>query len=211
MGTTHAECSSHHHQAVDRMGAGLRLTARAPDGIVEGIELDGDPWIVGAQWHPEDTAGRDPVQQALFDTFVREATPRDRDPPVIETERLRLRPWRDDDLDAYAALCADPEVMRWHGAQGDPLTRAQAAEQMESFRRLWDDDGFGLWCAAPKDTDECIGFIGLAIPRFLPEILPCVEIGWRLARVVVGPGPRDGGRPPGRPLRVRHRSAWTGS
>jgi putative glutamine amidotransferase len=74
MGTTHAACSSHHHQAVDRMGAGLKLTARAPDGIVEGIELDGDAWIVGAQWHPEDTAGRDPVQQALFDAFVREAT-----------------------------------------------------------------------------------------------------------------------------------------
>jgi RimJ/RimL family protein N-acetyltransferase len=108
--------------------------------------------------------------------------------PVIETERLRLRPWRDDDLDAYAALCADPEVMRWLGAQGDALTRAQAAEQMERFRQLWDDDGFGLWCAAPKDTDECIGFVGLAIPRFLPEILPSVEIGWRLARASWGQG-----------------------
>jgi putative glutamine amidotransferase len=69
-----AEVSSHHHQAMDRLGAGLRVTARAPDGIVEGIELDGDAWIVGAQWHPEDTAGRDPVQQSLFDAFVREAT-----------------------------------------------------------------------------------------------------------------------------------------
>lgn len=75
MGTTQAECSSHHHQAVDRLGDGLRITARAPDGIVEGIELDGDAWIVGAQWHPEDTAGRDPVQQSLFDTFVQHATP----------------------------------------------------------------------------------------------------------------------------------------
>jgi putative glutamine amidotransferase len=73
MGTTTATCSSHHHQAVDRLGTGLRVTARAPDGIVEGIELDGDAWIVGAQWHPEDTAGRDPVQQALFDSLVTEA------------------------------------------------------------------------------------------------------------------------------------------
>lgn len=73
MGTTTAECSSHHHQAVDRLGPGLRVTARAPDGIVEGIELDADAWIVGAQWHPEDTAGRDPVQQSLFDAFVRAA------------------------------------------------------------------------------------------------------------------------------------------
>lgn len=75
MGTTLAACSSHHHQAMERLGTGLRVTARAPDGIVEGIELDGDGWIVGAQWHPEDTAGRDPVQQALFDTFVQQAAP----------------------------------------------------------------------------------------------------------------------------------------
>lgn len=74
MGVTAAECSSHHHQAVDGLGDGLRVTVRAPDGIVEGIELAGDAWIVGAQWHPEDTAGRDPVQQALFDTLVREAS-----------------------------------------------------------------------------------------------------------------------------------------
>ena len=116
MGTTQAECSSHHHQAVDRLGDGLRLTARAPDGIVEGIELDGDAWIVGAQWHPEDTAGRDPAQQALFDAFVARGGAGMNAHPELETERLRLRPWRDDDLDAYAALCADPEVMRWLGA-----------------------------------------------------------------------------------------------
>jgi putative glutamine amidotransferase len=75
MGVTRAECSSHHHQAVDELGDGLTITARAPDGIVEGIELDGEAWVVGAQWHPEDTAGRDGAQQALFDTFVRQATP----------------------------------------------------------------------------------------------------------------------------------------
>jgi putative glutamine amidotransferase len=75
MGTTHNECSSHHHQAIDRLGNRLRITARAPDGIIEGIELDGDAWIVGAQWHPEDTAGRDPAQHALFATFVQRAAP----------------------------------------------------------------------------------------------------------------------------------------
>jgi putative glutamine amidotransferase len=73
MGATKAECSSHHHQAIDGLGDGLRVTVRAPDGIVEGIELDGEPWVVGAQWHPEDTATHDPVQQRLFDAFVREA------------------------------------------------------------------------------------------------------------------------------------------
>lgn len=76
MGVRHASVSSHHHQAVDRAGHGLRVTARAPDGVVEGIELDGDAWIVGAQWHPEDTAVDDPAQQRLFDTLVRHSAQR---------------------------------------------------------------------------------------------------------------------------------------
>jgi putative glutamine amidotransferase len=76
MGVTHASCSSHHHQAVEHTGDGLRVSARAPDGVIEGIELAGDAWIVGAQWHPEDTAAADPAQQRLFDGFVREAARR---------------------------------------------------------------------------------------------------------------------------------------
>lgn len=76
LGVSCATCSSHHHQAVDRVGDGLRVVARAEDGIVEGLELDdpGAPWVVGVQWHPEETAATDPVQQHLFDRFVREAT-----------------------------------------------------------------------------------------------------------------------------------------
>jgi RimJ/RimL family protein N-acetyltransferase len=105
--------------------------------------------------------------------------------PELETDRLRLRAWRDDDLDAYAALCADPEVMRH--LRG-PMTRDAAADQISTFRRHWDDNGFGLWCATLKPSDECIGFIGLAIPDFLPEVLPAVEIGWRLARPAWGRG-----------------------
>ena len=56
------------------MGPSTRVVARAPDGIVEGIELaDPDtPWIVGVQWHPEDTAADDPAQQRLFEAFVAE-------------------------------------------------------------------------------------------------------------------------------------------
>jgi putative glutamine amidotransferase len=73
MGVTRASCSSHHHQVVDRVGDGLRVTVRARDGVVEGIELDDDAWIVGAQWHPEDTAADDPPHQRLFDELVRQA------------------------------------------------------------------------------------------------------------------------------------------
>jgi putative glutamine amidotransferase len=75
MGATHATVSSHHHQAVERLGEGLRVVARAADGVVEGIELAdaSGPWVVGAQWHPEDTAATDATNQRLFDTFVRKA------------------------------------------------------------------------------------------------------------------------------------------
>jgi putative glutamine amidotransferase len=69
------QCSSHHHQGVDVVGEGLTVTGRSPDGLVEAIERDvQDPyaqvWMLGVQWHPEDTASEDAAQQALFDGFV---------------------------------------------------------------------------------------------------------------------------------------------
>jgi putative glutamine amidotransferase len=65
-------CSSHHHQGVDRVGEGLLVSGRSPDGLVEAIEReasfdDDGSWIVGVQWHPEDTATEDEAQQAFFD------------------------------------------------------------------------------------------------------------------------------------------------
>jgi putative glutamine amidotransferase len=63
----------HHHQAVDRVGAGLVVSARTSDGIIEGLELgddEGGPWLVAVQWHPEDTADVDPDDQRLFDHLV---------------------------------------------------------------------------------------------------------------------------------------------
>jgi putative glutamine amidotransferase len=62
----------HHHQAIDRLGDGLTVTGRAADGVVEAIELPGS-WVLAVQWHPEDTAPDDPVQQRLFDALVRRA------------------------------------------------------------------------------------------------------------------------------------------
>ena len=65
-------CSSHHHQGVDRLGNGLRATGWSEDGLVEAIERERG-WMVGVQWHPEDTAPNDPAQQGLFDELVRRA------------------------------------------------------------------------------------------------------------------------------------------
>jgi putative glutamine amidotransferase len=69
LGQTRAACRSHHHQGLDRIGDGFRPVARAPDGLVEGIERD-HGWTVGVLWHPESTAASDPVQHRLLRSFV---------------------------------------------------------------------------------------------------------------------------------------------
>ncbi len=71
LGTTTPIVECHHHQAVDVLGDGLVVVARAADGTVEALDLpERSAWLVAVQWHPEDTAGEDPVQQRLFDALV---------------------------------------------------------------------------------------------------------------------------------------------
>ena len=62
--------ASNHHQGVDRVGEGLTPTAWTEDGQVEGLERDGEGWMVGVEWHPEETAREDPSQQALFNRLA---------------------------------------------------------------------------------------------------------------------------------------------
>ena len=64
--------NSFHHQAVRRLGKGLRATAWAPDRVVEAIEAPGRPFMVGVQWHAEVLTGR-PEQQRLFEGFIEAA------------------------------------------------------------------------------------------------------------------------------------------
>jgi putative glutamine amidotransferase len=72
MGIDRPDCFSHHHQAIERVGDGLRPVGWTEDGIVEAVELD-DGWTLGVQWHPEETAHKDPAQQGLFDALVERA------------------------------------------------------------------------------------------------------------------------------------------
>lgn len=72
LGTTTPNAECHHHQAADIIGEGLQVVARAADGTAEGLDLpERSAWMVAVQWHPEDTAGTDPVNQRLFDELVR--------------------------------------------------------------------------------------------------------------------------------------------
>lgn len=99
----------------------------------------------------------------------------------LRTERLRLRPWRDDDLPAWAALNGDPEVREYFT---NVLTRAESDAAVERFRAHFAREGFGFWAVETADA-PFIGFTGLARPAFMPNV---VEIGWRLARDQWGHG-----------------------
>ena len=105
----------------------------------------------------------------------------------LRTARLLLRQWHDDDLDALAPIYSDPEVMRYI-ADGSVRTRAETADHLERMRQQWDENGFGLFAAEVLTTGELAGWVGLAVPYFLPEVLPTVEIGWRLGRPFWGRG-----------------------
>lgn len=108
--------------------------------------------------------------------------------PTITTERLVLRGWRAADREPFRALNADPEVMRFIGA-GDPLTPESSDALLDRIEAHWSEHGHGLWCAAAREApDTCLGFVGLAIPAFLPAVAPAVEAGWRLARPAWGRG-----------------------
>ncbi len=70
LGRAQFDAASWHHQAIDRLAAGLTISARAPDGTIEAVEMVEHPWLIGVQWHPELTAAQDPLQQQVFDAFV---------------------------------------------------------------------------------------------------------------------------------------------
>jgi putative glutamine amidotransferase len=69
---------SWHHQAVRKLGAGLRATAHAPDGVIEGVIFDEHPFALGVQWHPEMQALDDPRQLRVFEELVARARSRTR-------------------------------------------------------------------------------------------------------------------------------------
>ncbi|MFN6119114.1 MAG: gamma-glutamyl-gamma-aminobutyrate hydrolase family protein, partial [Actinomycetes bacterium] len=62
-----------HHQGLDALGDGVIPVAYDDQGLIEAVEYEHASWVVGVQWHPEDTTATEPAQQALFDEFVRRA------------------------------------------------------------------------------------------------------------------------------------------
>ncbi|MER7050085.1 GNAT family N-acetyltransferase [Streptomyces jumonjinensis] len=105
----------------------------------------------------------------------------------IRTPRLILRRWYDSDLAPMADINADPDVMRWIG-DGSVQDLDRTAEDIERWEEEWDEEGFGLFAVELLASGELAGFTGLSVPESLPEVLPAVEIVWRLGRQFWGQG-----------------------
>jgi RimJ/RimL family protein N-acetyltransferase len=97
--------------------------------------------------------------------------------------RVILRQWKESDLEPYAAMNADPEVMHYFPK---PLTREESALSMARHRARIEERGWGLW--AVEVDGVFAGFTGLAEPKFAAHFTPCVEIGWRLRKEFWGQG-----------------------
>jgi len=102
--------------------------------------------------------------------------------PRLETERLIMREWRASDLDAFASIYGDPEVMRYLG--GDTLARNDAWRNMATAAGHWVLRGYGLWVVERKTDGAVMGRVGL----INPEGWPGLEVGWTLGRPHWGSG-----------------------
>lgn len=105
----------------------------------------------------------------------------------IETPRLRLRAWRDSDAEVHARMRTDPGMQRYMG-DGHLWTAAESREWATSVMAHWDEHGFGLWSVDLLETDGYIGWLGLVYPKWIPELVPTIEIGWFLDREHWGQG-----------------------
>lgn len=101
----------------------------------------------------------------------------------LNPETVLLRQWRDEDLEPFAEMNADPAVMEYFPSRN---SREESAAAMARLRAGIEERGWGLWAV---DADGVFaGFTGLAVPRFTAHFTPCVEIGWRLRREFWGLG-----------------------
>ena len=103
--------------------------------------------------------------------------------PTLTTTRLRLRPFREADLEAYAAMCADPEVMQFIGA-GGPVDADVAWRHMALFLGAWALRGHGMWALEERASARLVGRVGFLDPPGWPGC----ELGWLLARSAWGQG-----------------------
>jgi RimJ/RimL family protein N-acetyltransferase len=106
-------------------------------------------------------------------------------PAALRTRRLLLRRWSATDLAPLARINADPEVTRYLGGGGRPLSEQETEALLASFLEHWQEWGYGYWALERLDAARLIGFLGLGHHRWYPGE---VEIGWRLERAAWNQG-----------------------
>ncbi len=99
--------------------------------------------------------------------------------PTLTTPRLVLRPFVQGDLHELAVMHAE-ESFWWYPLRSG-MSKEETAGFLERVRARYGSDGFGIEALIDRASGTMIGWAGLAVPHFLPEILPAVEVGWRLA------------------------------
>src|SRR5262245_24227074 len=105
--------------------------------------------------------------------------------PTLVTPRLVLRPWRDDDLEPFAAMGADRKVMEFLPKL---LDREESDARVVRIRAHFEKHGFGLWAVEAPGVAPFLGFVGLEMPAYESHFTPCVEVAWRLASPHWGQG-----------------------
>jgi len=97
---------------------------------------------------------------------------------TLSSGRIRLREWRDEDRETFAAMNSNARVMEFFRGR---LSRVESDAMVDRIREHFSDHGFGFWAIEVPDVAPFMGFAGLAVARFSAHFTPCVEIGWRLA------------------------------
>lgn len=103
----------------------------------------------------------------------------------LQTKRLILRQWKDEDYPLFARINADHDVMRYYPRR---LSAKESDEMLNKLRSLILQRGWGLWAVETIASNEFIGFVGLHEPVHDLPVTPCVEIGWRLDKKFWGYG-----------------------
>ena len=98
--------------------------------------------------------------------------------PLLETQRLYLRQWKQDDLSAFSRMNADERVMEFFPST---LSEKESNFLAEKIQQELKEKNYGLWAVEVKGGSSFIGFVGLHYQDFTAPFTPCIEIGWRLA------------------------------
>lgn len=107
------------------------------------------------------------------------------EPVSLESNRILLRPWKPSDLQPFAKMNADADVMRYYPST---LNHEESDEFAQRIQERFNEKGWGFWALEHKDSGKFMGFTGLNIPGYDLPCNPCIEVGWRLARSFWGEG-----------------------